>query len=78
MNAWLCHSDDGASPRTMFYNVSLKIVKVNVAVLSTRSQLSKETRYSGGGVGAGKWDLLRSNSFVKSFACILKTDFLSL
>lgn len=62
----------------MFYNVSLKIVKVNLAVLSTRSQLSKETRYSGGGVGTGRWDLLHSNSFVKSFACILKTDFLSL
>ena len=54
MNAWLCHNDDEASPGTIFYNVSLKMVKINSAVLSTRSQFCKEARHSdqvGGGGG---------------------------
>lgn len=46
MNASLCHNDDEASPSTIFYNVSLKIVKINSAVLSTCSQFCKEARHS--------------------------------
>ena len=78
MSAWLCHNDDEASPGTIFYNVSLKIVKINSAVLSTCSQFCKEARHSDQGGGVAGVALFHSNSFMKSFAHILKTDFIFL
>lgn len=77
MSASLCHNEDEASSGAVFLNhVSLKIGKINLAVLSTLLQLSEETRYFGGGWRVGA--TVDSTSFMKSFAQVLKTDFIFL
>jgi hypothetical protein len=49
MSISLCQNDDEISPSTIFYNVSLKIGKINSAMLSTVLQPSEGARHSGGG-----------------------------
>lgn len=52
MSTSLCHNDDEAPPGPIFHNVSLKIGKINSAVLSPLSSPSR-TRYSGMGGADG-------------------------